>query len=206
MLTSQRKTYFLAAAIGLAAAVAIFAAYVYQLAGHDSIARAAINQPEATTPQPPTPSPALPPLQVTIPKLKLAVPLTPVGLTATGEMDVPQNSNYAGWYQLGTLPGEIGSAVLDGHNRVLGRSKGVFGDIYKLAAGDDIYVQDGSAVEQHFVVTRSVKYSATNAPLTEIFGAADKAHLNLITCAGRWDASNKRYSQRLVVYTDLVSK
>lgn len=36
-----------------------------------------------------------------------------------------------------------------------------------------------------------------------IFGSNDgKAHLNLITCEGIWDATKKSYSKRIVVFTD----
>jgi hypothetical protein len=36
-----------------------------------------------------------------------------------------------------------------------------------------------------------------------VFNSADgKAHLNLITCEGKWNALEHRYSDRLVVFAD----
>jgi hypothetical protein len=37
----------------------------------------------------------------------------------------------------------------------------------------------------------------------DIFSVKDgKAHLNLITCEGAWDAATQSYSDRLVVFTE----
>ncbi|MFZ2299818.1 MAG: class F sortase [Candidatus Moraniibacteriota bacterium] len=42
-----------------------------------------------------------------------------------------------------------------------------------------------------------------DADALDVFSSDDgKAHLNLITCEGVWDKASKRYSKRLVVFTD----
>ncbi|MDB5161272.1 MAG: hypothetical protein JWO96_652, partial [Candidatus Saccharibacteria bacterium] len=40
---------------------------------------------------------------------------------------------------------------------------------------------------------------------SEVFNGGPGAHLNLITCAGDWDAANHHYLSRLVVFTDMTS-
>jgi LPXTG-site transpeptidase (sortase) family protein len=144
-------------------------------------------------------------MQILIPSLKQTIPVTPVGLASSKEVAVPSNTDYAGWYKHGVRPGQVGSAILDGHNQVLNKGKGVFGDIHKLKAGDDIYVQDDTQIAKHFVVVSNEAYDANKAPLARIFNATDKAHLNLITCTGKWNKLSRSYSQRLIVYADLVN-
>lgn len=144
------------------------------------------------------------PQLIMIPKLKQSIPFTSVGLTGNGEMAIPHDLSYAGWFKQGVRPGEVGSAVIDGHNQIANKGDGVFANIHTLTSGDSIYVQDGSRPVQHFVVMSSETYDPAKAPMGHIFGAADKAHLNLITCAGKWNKSLASYTERLVVYADLV--
>ena len=55
-----------------------------------------------------------------------------------------------------------------------------------------------------FVVRESRKYNVA-ADATAVFISNDgKAHLNLITCNGAWDARAKTYTKRLVVFADKV--
>jgi len=47
-------------------------------------------------------------------------------------------------------------------------------------------------------------YPAGNEPVSDVFGESDEPRLNLITCDGDWIENERGYSQRLVVYTELV--
>src|SRR5689334_6528127 len=56
------------------------------------------------------------PVRVIIPSIGLNAPIEQMGLTSSGALDVPSGkTNNVGWYAAGTLPGEVGSAVLDAH-------------------------------------------------------------------------------------------
>src|SRR4051812_40469377 len=56
------------------------------------------------------------PVRLSLPAIGLSDAIIKVGLNAEGEMAVPSgNSSNVGWYKDGTLPGEVGSAVLDAH-------------------------------------------------------------------------------------------
>ncbi len=151
-----------------------------------------------------TSQPSKPIFHILIPKLNENIAVVGVGVTKNGEMAVPQDTNYAGWYRNGPKPGQHGNAVIDGHNQILGQGKGVFWNIDQLVPGDSLYIQNDTQVSQHFVITSTRKYDVAKSPLITIFGESNKAHLNLITCAGKWDKSINGYSQRLVVYADLV--
>ncbi|MEK7651754.1 MAG: class F sortase [Patescibacteria group bacterium] len=100
------------------------------------------------------------------------------------------------------VPGEKGSAVIDGHVNWKDGTKAVFSELHSLKPGDKIVVEDIHGTLTTFIVRESRTY-ASNAETKDIFTSTDgKAHLNLITCKGIWDKSSEEYSQRLVVFSD----
>ena len=117
-------------------------------------------------------------------------------------MDVPKDPMNVGWYEPGPRPGEMGSAVIDGHVDWWYGAPAVFPNLYKLKPGDKIMVQDELGATASFVVRRTQDYGATDSA-TDVFVSSDnKSHLNLITCSGAWDNRAKQYSKRLVVFAD----
>ena len=147
---------------------------------------AAINVPEA---------------RLLIPSIGLDAVVKDVGMTREGAMAVPGNNLEAGWFDLGTRPGEIGSAVIGGHNR-WNDSAGVFGRLNELQKGDVITVIDAKGLAMSFTVSGTRLYDPTDNGKS-IFDSPAGSHLNLITCSGVWDAKTKCYSKRLVIFTDL---
>lgn len=139
------------------------------------------------------------PARLEIPKLGINAHVIEMGLTANGNMDAPGNMQDVGWYKYGPRPGEVGSAVIDGHLGV--GVRGVFADLHKLEVGDKITVLDKIGQRISFVVRRIEIYDRLARP-EEVFVSNDGVHLNLITCSGPW---NKKYGtpDRLVVFTDL---
>lgn len=117
-------------------------------------------------------------------------------------MEVPDNSVDVGWFKLGPLPGQRGSAVFAGHFDGKNGEIGVFTDLYKLKKGDTVYVTDDKGISTTFVVRESRTYDPGYAE--EVFSQNDQAHLNLVTCDGVWDGTKKSYSKRLVVFTDIT--
>ena len=59
--------------------------------------------------------PASQPVSVAIPRLHVSSRLELLGLSADGEMEVPNDPARAGWYTLGPTPGALGPAVIAGH-------------------------------------------------------------------------------------------
>ncbi len=149
--------------------------------------------------------PAEEPVTLRIPKLNIDAKIQQTGVNAKGNMGVPTNYSDVAWYKHGTIPGQIGSAVIDGHvDNGLGLA-GVFKDLQKLEAGDDVFVVTKTGRELHFVVQSKHVYPYRSVPLDALFSRKDDARLNLITCGGNWVKAEKTYDERVVVYTQLVS-
>lgn len=144
------------------------------------------------------------PIRLSIPAVNIEAEVEPVGLDKKGAMDVPKNVNGLGWYNLGSKPGDLGSAVIDGHLDKVTGEPAVFYNLDKLKVNDEILVSDDKQIQYKFKVTDLQVYPYDKLPLTDIFTKADKARLNLITCGGNWEATKKNYSNRLVVYSELV--
>jgi hypothetical protein len=66
------------------------------------------------------------PTNLNIPNAKVTTNIIEVGITPKGNLDVPGNYTEVGWYKYGTRPGEVGSAVLDGHVDNGGKIPGPF--------------------------------------------------------------------------------
>ncbi len=142
------------------------------------------------------------PARLVIPSLGIDAPVESVGLTSDGAMDVPKGPTTVAWFDLGSRPGEIGSAVITGHYGWKEGKASVFDTISQLRAGDKVEILDDEGVRISFVVRESRRYDP-DADALGVFRSDDgKSHLNLITCEGVWDKVTKSYSTRLVVFAD----
>ena len=146
-------------------------------------------------------SPGLP-IRLKIPKIGVDANIEHIGLTPQNAMDTPKVSMNAGWFNLGPRPGDIGSAVIDGHYGLGNRIPAVFDNLYKLKNGDKLYTEDEKGIITTFVV-RDIRIYNKNQDALDIFNSNDgKAHLNIITCTGILDKISKNYSNRLIILTD----
>jgi LPXTG-site transpeptidase (sortase) family protein len=142
------------------------------------------------------------PIRLTIPKINIDTAIESLGLTPEGAMDVPKGPADVAWFDLGPRPGMMGSAVIAGHEGWKDGISAAFDDLHELQSGDEVYVVDDTGATTTFVV-RSVATYDQNGDASDIFNSRDgKAHLNLITCEGIWNAAERSYSNRLVVFTD----
>lgn len=142
------------------------------------------------------------PIRLKIPSIEVDAVVSYVGLTSDGAMDVPKGPLDVAWYNLGPRPGEVGSAVIDGHSGWKNGIHAVFDDLYKLQKGDKIYVEDEKGIMTTFMVREFQSYDPS-ANALDVFSSNDgKAHLNLITCGGVWNEFSRSHSKRLVVFTD----
>jgi len=147
-----------------------------------------------------------PPTSIKIDKIDVGAVVQPVGLTADGNMDIDENPVEAAWYKLGPKPGQEGSAVIAGHYGWKKNVPSVFNDLHTLVAGDEVLTVGEDGKVMTFVVTRLATY-APDQDATNVFRSDDgKAHLNLVTCQGSWNNSVRTYSERLVVFTDLLNE
>lgn len=144
------------------------------------------------------------PVRLIIPRLGVDAAVEQVGLDSRGRMDVPKDVYNVGWYNQGFKPGERGSAVMAGHLDTSTGAPAVFFNLRSLSSGDEILVTDTQGKEYSFVVTKREIYAFDQVPLEEVFNTTGKPGLNLITCMGTWDQTDRNYSQREVVYSELV--
>jgi LPXTG-site transpeptidase (sortase) family protein len=142
------------------------------------------------------------PTRIIIPSIGVDAIIEQVDITQEGLMDVPKDPSNAGWYSLGPIPGEVGSAVIDGHVDGPNGTNAVFTNVHKLQLGNKIVIENNHSELATFVVSRLQEYDP-NADATDVFTSQDGlAHLNLITCFGNWDPNINGYTKRLVVFTD----
>lgn len=148
-------------------------------------------------------SPIGKPVRLKIPSINVDAVVESLALAPDGTMATPKGPDTVAWFDLGSLPGEIGSAVITGHYGTWKSGQGsVFDNLHKLQVGDKIYIEDDNGVNVTFVV-REQQNLEPNADTTNIFSSEDeKSHLNLITCEGFWNKDSKSYSKRLVIFAD----
>lgn len=144
-------------------------------------------------------------MRLSVPSIGISAPVEQVGILANGDMATPTRNPWidAGWYAAGPLPGEQGSAVIDGHLDRPGGAPAVFWYLRNVRAGDAVYVTEKDGQHLRFHVTRIAYYTPQDAPLQDIFGNRSGTFLNLITCAGDWIPDQHQTTLRLVVYTTL---
>jgi sortase A len=112
-------------------------------------------EPEAVaTPEPaqPAPEPLLPPTdRIAIPRIALDAKVIDVGLRQGGEMDTAAFA--AGRLSFSAQAGEVGNAVIAGHNDIDGE---VFRRLPELRPGDDLLLYRGDAAYRYVVVVRAI--------------------------------------------------
>lgn len=142
------------------------------------------------------------PVHLRIPSISVDAVIEHVGLVPGGVMGNPKKPEDTVWFELGPQPGEVGSAVIAGHYGWKNGIAAAFDSLHTLQKGDEVYVEDETGKVTVFVV-RELRTYAQNDDATDVFSSTDgSAHLNLITCGGVWDGTQKTYSNRTVVFTD----
>jgi len=142
------------------------------------------------------------PKELIIPKIGVDAQIDSVGLDESNNQPVPSTINHVSWYNLGARPGEIGSAVLAGHN-VWTYGPAVFYRLTGLTVGDKIQIINADNQTLNFVVSEINVYDRDKFPIEKVYTASDREHLNLITCTGQYDKAVHDYRQRLVVFAVL---
>ncbi|MFE0804555.1 class F sortase [Streptomyces sp. NPDC058812] len=152
-------------------------------------------------------APALPPSppdRVRIPAIGVDAPMTGLGLTPSGSLDVPpaEEENLAGWYEAGTTPGETGTAIVAGH---VDNAEGpaVFYRLGALEKGATIEVDRRDGGVAVFTVDAVEAYAAKDFPDQKVYGAADRPELRVITCGGDYSRSTG-YQGNVVVFAHLT--
>jgi len=146
---------------------------------------------------------AVVPARLQIPKIKVDAAIDQMGILQNGLLEAPTGPKTVGWYKFGPRPGEVGSAVIDGHYGRWANGEGsVFDKLNTLKKGDSLSVVDSKGTITMFIV-RELKTYDPKADDSAVFHSNDgRSHLNLITCDGSWSSNSQSYSRRLVVFAD----
>ncbi|GEM_PF-762578 len=148
------------------------------------------------------------PRALTITKLGVAARIMPMGLNKDNSMQSPVNINDSGWYTGSAKPGTTGAMVIDGHSSATNSAEhlGLFNNLDSLTNGDIVSIEkgDGSKLSYKVVFKETVKLDAIDMHKVMLpYGTATEG-LNLITCAGQWNAKNTTLDHRTVVYTERI--
>jgi sortase (surface protein transpeptidase) len=122
----------------------------------------------------------------------------------TDQLKAPLDFDVAGWYKDGTVPGDVGPAVIDGHVDSP-TQPGVFLHLSKLQQGDQILVTLSNKEVKTFVVTKTMAAPKAHFPTQAVYGPTPTAQLRVITCDGVFDKATGHYLDNLVVFADLAS-
>lgn len=151
----------------------------------------------ATVPDIATQAPALP-VALHIPRLGVRSPLVDLDIDAAGVLEPPATADVAGWHTAGTVPGEIGPAVVAGH--VDSRSgPGIFIDVATLRPGDTVEIERADGEVVTFTVRSVDTVDKQEFPTTAVYGPTPVPELRLITCGGFFDAADGHYTANVIV-------
>ena len=148
-----------------------------------------------------------PPVSVAIPAIGVQSALLHLGLNPDGTIQVPNlstSADEAAWYKYSVTPGQIGTAVIEGH--VDGEvGPAVFFRLGALHPGDHIDVTLADGMTAVFRVTGVRDYTKADFPTKMIYGPTNYAALRVVTCGGTFDYATGHYLSSVVVFASLVS-
>lgn len=143
------------------------------------------------------------PVHLSIPAIGLSDPLSELGLTKNGTVQVPTSWDVPGWYRLGPSPGQLGSAVILGHvDSVHGPA--AFYRLASLRPGNKVSVRLADGQNVRFKVIGLRMYSKTTFPDRLVYGHRSYSALQLVTCGGTFNSGTHHYQSNIVVFTELV--
>ena len=118
---------------------------------------------------------------------RISCDILPVGINSNYEMETIRSPYKAGWLRKApyVLPGEVGKAVIAGHNRWNGHN-GTFSVLKKLSVGETVAVEMSDGYATYFRVDELTECAYDdNSIMQPVY---DRAMLVLITCKGDWDS------------------
>jgi sortase family protein len=147
------------------------------------------------------------PVSLEIPAIGVHSVLLRLGDKPDGAMQVPplhRKPNVAAWYRYSVTPGQLGTAVIEGH---VDNDHGpaVFFRLGALRPGDTVKVRLADGITAVFRVTGVRQYLKSRFPAETVYHTTRFAALRLITCGGTFDPATGQYLSSTVVFASLVS-
>lgn len=164
------------------------------------------SQPAPAAPAPP-PRPSVAvhgrPVAVRVGSVGIEASMVPLGLEPTGELEVPEDFDQAGWYRHGPLPGDVGPAVVAAHVDSY-RGPAAFFRLSEVRPGDGIDVEYADGTVLRFVAERVERHSKEAFPTERVYRNVPHPELRLISCGGEFDRSARSYRDNIIVWARLV--
>jgi hypothetical protein len=127
------------------------------------------------------------------------VPLVPVGVLASGALQLPERPTVLGWYAGGAVPGDpAGTAVVAGHVDSARYGAGPLEGLLSLRAGDVVAVTDAAGGLHRYAVASRTSIAKPALP-PELFRTDGPPQLALVTCGGAFDERSGSYADNVVV-------
>jgi len=147
------------------------------------------------------------PASVSIPEIGVQSKLLRLGRNQDGTMQVPNlltSANEAAWYKYSVTPGQVGTAVIEGHVDSY-QGPAVFFRLGALRPGNHIDVTLADGVTAVFRVTGVREYAKDKYPANIVYAPTHYAALRVITCGGDFDPTTGHYLGSVVVFASLAS-
>ncbi|NUK07593.1 class F sortase [Streptomyces lunaelactis] len=161
-------------------------------------------------PLPPAHDPMGParPDEVDIPSIGITAPVVPRGLDATGAIDPPpyETPHTVGWYDSGTQPGAVGTALLVGHVDTETKPA-VFYGLSAAHPGEKVRVTRADGTVAEFTIDDVQVFGRDRFDPRKVYGPRKdgRAELRLITCGGTFDRATRTYDANVVVSAYLTA-
>ncbi|WP_239162267.1 class F sortase [Acrocarpospora phusangensis] len=144
------------------------------------------------------------PERIDIPALELKAPLMELGLTGSGEVELPpyEKPKVAGWYKGSAVPGDGGASVIIGHVDTK-TAPAVFYRLKELRKGADVKVlrSDGKTIS--YTVDSVQQVAKERFPASSVYTGEG---LRLVTCGGTFDWSEHEYEDNIIVYASRTDR
>ncbi|WP_396667552.1 class F sortase [Microbacterium sp. R86528] len=139
------------------------------------------------------------PVTVSIDQIGVNMPIVPVGVDASSQMELPEDPAVAGWYRFGPdADSDSGNMVLSAHVDAPQFPIGPLAGLRDVSKGESVVITDDSGGVTEYVFTSVTYYPKTKLPVDEIFAREGEPALVIITCGGPFDSSTGRYRDNVV--------
>jgi len=152
-------------------------------------------EPEAL--EPPDPGLEALPVRMSIPALSLDYEVRPTGADKTGTMQIVPALAVISWFELSSIPGNKGNAILGGHNTWRGERSRIY-HLDRLEIGDELIIEYDDGTSLSFFMESVFVYLLETAPANLIMDVGGEARLTLITCKPPFNAATGTSDNRIV--------
>jgi len=144
--------------------------------------------------------PTVPPVRISVPDVGIDIPIDPVGVLDDGTMELPANTQVAGWYEFGPDPASAnGATILAAHVDSLVYGLGPFSRLRELAAGAPLSVTTADGAVHAYTIASVAKVPKAEIPLDTVFDRSGPPTLVLITCGGQFNRDTGHYLDNILV-------